>query len=298
MYVSNAGLAATSDTASLPALVNDDLPADFTATNVLPSNAPTFANAPSTTLRDMANDGTQAMTLARGNGGSTGGPSVDGYTMGPPNKPAFQWDESFVYGSRNTPTLQDATSKIEWLAKLRAAQIARPDLTDATRAYEHYWSNTGTPLEIDFPKAYREDANVKANVDSEIARTAAAVDAMATASGRTSFSVTGPGSQAPAGPATENWQKTIGEYRQWSSANVTVNGNQITMTVKVHEADRYNFNRDQQDIATGAPDNANGAFTELGWARPFDTHGEITRTITWNRGHPPSADTLPSHTVR
>jgi len=132
---------------------------------------------------------------------------------------------------------------------------------------------------------------VRNNVDGEIARTAAAVDRMA-AGGATSFSVTGPAHASSQYPTTENWQKTLGAYQQWSSADVSVKGNQVTMTIKVHAEDHYNFNRGQSDIASGAPDNATGRFTELGWAKPFDTHGEITRTITWTLGQPPSAATV------
>lgn len=29
-------------------------------------------------------------------------------------------------------------------------------------------------------------------------------------------------------------------------------------------------------------------FTEVGWAKPFDTHGSMTRTITWELGNPPT----------
>jgi hypothetical protein len=59
------------------------------------------------------------------------------------------------------------------------------------------------------------------------------------------------------------------------------------MTVTVEGRDRYNFNRGQSDIATGASDNENGRFTEVGWVKPFDVHGTMTRTITWELGHPP-----------
>ena len=97
---------------------------------------------------------------------------------------------------------------------------------------------------------------------------------------------------APAHPSTaypesENWQKTIGGYQQWSSADVHVENGQVTMTVTVHAEDYYNFNPNQADIASGAGDNENGRFTEIGWAKPFDTHGTITKTVTWEVGHPP-----------
>lgn len=61
-------------------------------------------------------------------------------------------------------------------------------------------------------------------------------------------------------------------------------GSAVTMEVVVHAEDHYNFNRDQSDIATGASDDENGRFTGLGWARPFDSSGAVTRTVTWELG--------------
>ena len=66
------------------------------------------------------------------------------------------------------------------------------------------------------------------------------------------------------------------------------NGDAVTMTVTVHAEDRYNFNSGSADIATGLPDNANGRFEEIGWAKPFDTSGELTRTVTWKLGEAPA----------
>jgi hypothetical protein len=68
---------------------------------------------------------------------------------------------------------------------------------------------------------------------------------------------------------------------------VVVDGNQITMKIKVHAEDMYNFNADANDIATGAPDNENGRFSTLGWAKGFPTHGEVERTVTWTIGESP-----------
>ena len=163
------------------------------------------------------------------------------------------------------------------MAKTEGAKIARSDLDDALTAYEHYWDNNGEPLKIDYEEAYRED---------EVSRTAAAVDELAR-SGQTGFSVSGPGHASDVYPTTENWQKTVGGYQQWSSADVTVVDGVVTMSVTVHAEDHYNFNRGQADIGSGAPDDENGRFTEIGWAKPFDTHGEVVRTVTWNVGDPP-----------
>jgi hypothetical protein len=56
------------------------------------------------------------------------------------------------------------------------------------------------------------------------------------------------------------------------------------MEVTVHAEDRYNFNRGDEDIATKAPDDENGRFAELGWAKSFDVNGSVTRTVTWELG--------------
>ncbi|MGH3980052.1 MAG: hypothetical protein ACRDRZ_13805 [Pseudonocardiaceae bacterium] len=88
-------------------------------------------------------------------------------------------------------------------------------------------------------------------------------------------------------PQTENWQKAIGGYQVWSHGDVRVDGDTVTMEITVRGEDRYNFNGGQNDIATGAPDDENGRFTEIGWAKPFDTHGSLTRTVTWQLGDVP-----------
>lgn len=48
--------------------------------------------------------------------------------------------------------------------------------------------------------------------------------------------------------------------------------------------DKYNFNRGQVDIATGLPDNENGAFEVLGWAKSFMSKGETTFEFSWRKG--------------
>ncbi|GAA3011944.1 hypothetical protein [Actinokineospora diospyrosa] len=212
--------------------------------------------------------------------------TADGkYHTGPPEKPTFTFDEDFVYGSKDAE-LGDYAQKAKWLAQLRGAQ-ALGYLPDATGMYDHYWDNTGTPKEWNYEKAYREDTGIRQGVDSEVTRAARAAEEIIR-SGRTDFSMTGAPSSAGPYPATENWQKAVGGYQIWSHGNVKVDGNKVTMVVTVEGQDRYNFNRGQSDIATGAPDNANGRFTEIGWAKPFDSHGSMTKTITWDLGNPPT----------
>lgn len=212
--------------------------------------------------------------------------TADGkYHTGPPEPPDIKFDDDFVYDSKD-PGFSDHAMKMKWLAQLRGAQ-ALGLMPDATEMYEHYWDNTGTPKEWDYEKAYREDSGIRRGVDSEVTRAAQAAEEIIR-SGPTDFSMTGAPSSAAPYPQTENWQKAVGGYQIWSHGNVKVEGNKATMVITVEGEDRYNFNRGDSDIATGAPDNDNGRFTEIGWAKPFDTNGSMTKTITWELGHPPT----------
>ena len=213
--------------------------------------------------------------------------TADGhFRIGPPDEPEIEFDEDFVYDSVDAGW-RDHLAKAEWLAKLRGAQIAGY-LPDGMAMYDHYWSNTGEPKAWDFEKAYRDDSGMRAGVDAEIARAARGAEELIR-DGNTDFSMTGTASVVSGEhyPTTENWQKAVGGYQTWSHSDVRVEGNTVTMEVTVEGEDRYNFNRGEEDIGTGTSDEENGRFTEIGWARPFDTHGELTRTITWELGSPP-----------
>jgi len=214
------------------------------------------------------------------------------YKIGDPETPHIERDDDFVYDSEDSDW-RDHLNKVEWLAKVRAAQIAG-HLPDGTEMYEHYWKNTGEPKEFNYEKAYDEDSGVRAGVDQEIARTQSAAEELIRA-GNTNFSTTGQASNVHEDyyPRTENWQKAIGGYQVWSHGDVRVDGDTVTMEITVRGEDRYNFNGGQNDIATGAPDDENGRFTEIGWARPFDTHGSLTRTVTWQLGDVPDPQPPP-----
>ncbi|QZN86248.1 hypothetical protein [Cellulomonas sp. C5510] len=219
-------------------------------------------------------------------------PGPDGFRIGAPDRPTIDWDEDYVWGSA-TPTAGDWTAAAQWRAKMAAARLVRGDLDDALDAYSHYWSNTGELFTIDYDRASRQDAGIEANVRAEIARAVAGADRLASG-GVTEFAMTGGASATSSYPVTENWQKTVGGYQQWSSADVVVHAGTVSMTVTVHAEDYYNFNRGQADIASGAPDDENGRFTEVGWARPFPTTGSLTRTVTWPLGAPGAATTEPA----
>lgn len=242
-----------------------------------------------TTLIGLGSEMTEIAVLLADSANADGPAAVavtsDGrFRIGPPQQPTYDWDEDFSYDSESA-TFDDFLSSEKWKTKLAGARLLRPDLADATDAYAHYWSNTGNSWRFDYEKAYRDDSGVRADVDQQIAYARQAADELIN-NGNSSFSLTGESSVTTHYPTTENWQKAIGGHQQWSSGDVNVIGSTATMTVTVHADDHYNFNRGQADIASNAPDDENGRFTEIGWARPFDSSGSVTRTVTWTVGDP------------
>lgn len=219
-------------------------------------------------------------------GGAPGEPGGPEFVIGPPTRPDIAWDDDFVYDSAS-PGLADFLARAKWMAMLRGGQLLKPELDDATQMYQHYWSNTGDDIRFDYEEAYLEDDGVRAAVDAEIERAHRGAEQLVNG-GHRDFSMTGDARATDVYPTTENWQKTIGGHQTWSSADVSVDGDRITMRVTVHGEDYYNFNRGQSDIASGASDDENGRFTEVGWARPFHSSGEVTRTVTWTIGEGPA----------
>lgn len=57
------------------------------------------------------------------------------------------------------------------------------------------------------------------------------------------------------------------------------------MTITMHVTDKYNFNKGMSDIASGTPNAVNGRFSTLGWTKSFNTIGQATRIVTWNKGN-------------
>lgn len=225
---------------------------------------------------------TNGMGLGSGQPGQPGGPK---YTIGPPTRPPIKFHDDFVYDPNASPGFDDYVSWNKWGLKADAARVVRPDLDDALNLYDHFRDGTGTPMTIDYEEAYREDPSIRQVVDNEIASARQAAERIHEKTGRTEFSISGDAtSSSPHYPETENWQKTLGGHTVWGSGDVRIEGNQATMTVTVHAEDRYNFNRGAADIATGTPDSVNGRFTELGWSKPFNVNGSLTRTITWELG--------------
>jgi RHS repeat-associated protein len=204
------------------------------------------------------------------------------YRIGSPTEPPMTFDENFVYDPNAHATAGDYASWTWWSTKALGAMILRHDLVDAVAAYRHYLDATGTDMDVDYPKAYRDDKNIHNGVNNEIAAAQADAEKLAASSGKTRFAMTGDAERL-GNPSTENWQKTIGQHYIWGSADVE-GCDTFTMTIAIHEKDRYNFNRGAHDIATGLPDDANGRFAVLGWAKSFITNGKVVKKVTWKKG--------------
>ena len=192
------------------------------------------------------------------------------------------YDNDFAYDPDAKATLSDYYNWTYWGIMDFGGNVIKPDiLKDALETYEYYRYGDGSDYHIDYEKAYREDDTIRQVIDSYLADTQYAVNDMIASGKEPPFSITSellPVRQ----PCTENWQKAIGAHQAWISADVTIEDGNIVMKTTVHELDRYNFNRGMSDIATGAKDDSNGRFEELGWANSFTTYGEAEFTQSWN----------------
>ncbi|RRD46358.1 hypothetical protein [Tessaracoccus sp. OH4464_COT-324] len=219
-----------------------------------------------------------------GEAGSEDQNGYGGFKFGPPERPDIEWPEDYEYGVR-MPTRADED---RWLAageQRRAFQYVPPGAAETLKYYDHFIANVGGEEQFDYESGARQDPALARNIESEVVRTAAAADRMV-AEGGASFSITGVDNPTPHYPATEDWQKVIGGYRQWSSADVKVENGMVNMRVTVHAEDRYRFVRGDE-LRVGGGDAVNGRFQELGWAKPYNLRGQVTRELSWPVGHPP-----------
>lgn len=212
--------------------------------------------------------------------------SSSGYSTSQPDR-TINFDDDFPYGSKKgKETLEDRANWAKWGLKLEGAE-AIGGMPDACKMYRHFREGKGTPMRFDYDKAYREDAGIRNFVNDELNGSLQAANE-AVKSGNTNVTLHSP-MRTNSGyyPETENWQKTVGGYSSYTETNVQVSGDTVTATVTVHAKDKWNFNRGYHDAKTGTPDDVNGRFEELGWAKGFETSGSMTRTYTWKVGEQP-----------
>lgn len=139
-------------------------------------------------------------------------------------------------------------------------------------------------MKIDLQKAFEEDSYYMSRRNEMIKEAQLAAETLHKEVGSDEFSMTG-GLFSFYNGTSQNWQKTLGAFNAWGSANVIYADGVYTMEYTIHVKDRYNFNRGQSDIASGVSDDVNGVFAELGWAKSFITYGETTITISWEEGN-------------
>ncbi len=227
------------------------------------------------------------------NGGGSGPTSSGPFRLGPPTPPNITHDNGFLDNfARRNPELGDYLALAKWRVMLEASEAFRPDLTDANAAYRHFLDGNGADRTFSYERFVENDPSGAIILNNLIADAQHHVEILS--QGRTQFSITSDAYAIREGdplfpyPKTENWQKTIGAHHVWTSADVTVSGTPpnrtYTMVMTVHAEDRYNFNPNQNDIATGIPDSENGVFEITGLANQYMNRATLERTITWQEG--------------
>lgn len=205
----------------------------------------------------------------------------------------IEWDDEFPHGSKaGEATQEDYDNWRKWWLYLQGAGWVLQH-SDSYEFYKHFRENTGTPKTFDYEKAYRDDAVIRNNINSDLNASLQAANE-AVMAGKTDVTLYSP-KHSVGSPATENWQRTIGGHTMYTDTDVTVEGDTVTATVTVYARDKWNFNRDAHDLGSGTPDAVNGRFEELGWAKSFESSGSVTRTYTWKVGEQPP--TLDTHTT-
>jgi hypothetical protein len=185
---------------------------------------------------------------------------------------------------------------------LNGAEIVRPDLRDALRAYRQFLENSGKDLRANYEAFLADDDSGKTVLKSAIEDTVASAIAIhdnkmgvppPSTARQDEFNIisetiiVGDDSRYPY-PKTENWQKAIGGHDIWVDAAVKVKidpaAKKRTFEVKMnlHMEDMYNFNPGAADIATGTLDAENGRFEVSGLAHEFLSKADISRTITFS----------------
>lgn len=209
---------------------------------------------------------------------------------------------------RRAPTVSDYAELAKWEAILAGAQVARPDLDDATTFYAHFLIADGTPMEFSYDKYADDDRAGALSVASAIEDIRAGAIELHENRGMTGGSFVIQTQVISVGafvkdpktktwraennrypyPGTEDWQKTIGAHVIWLvglvdvDVHTTPNRRAFSIDFTLHAEDRYNFNPGNADIASGALDAENGVFEVTGLGKEFDTFSTLTRKLTFS----------------
>jgi hypothetical protein len=223
------------------------------------------------------------------------------YKIGPAARPHIVFDAGFSNFPKRAPELADYVALFKWKSMLEGAETLRPDLSDAVAAYRHYLEGEGTPRQFSYDRYVTNDESGRTTLRNAILDAQDAAIRLWQDKRPAKFSFTGPA--IPCGtfdskfsnvrtnfpyPATENWQKAIGAHVIWLSGDVTVRTfpgttlpPEFRMNLVLHAEDQYNFNPGAADIATGIPDNDNGVFVIVGFAKGYFQSSVLRRSFFW-----------------
>lgn len=257
---------------------------------ILHAKAPSFGPRPAGSplrrayaVKGVAASSAGAVWLAEGQpesrprpplGSPEKGPRDGRYDLGPARDPGIPFDDPWPYDPDARPSAGDHAAWHKWRA-LQLAEEATPGFDEAAATFKHYLEGSGDDYRIDYDKAYRDDKLIRDAVDAEIRRAQENAERLHRETGRRDFQMTGEPMEIKQ-TETKNWEFALGRHSVWGSADVRIDGDRATMEITVHAYDRYNFNREDKWI-----NQENGRFETLGWARSYDTHGTLKRTVTW-----------------
>ncbi|GAB2921081.1 RHS repeat-associated core domain-containing protein [Micromonospora polyrhachis] len=214
----------------------------------------------------------------------------NGYCVGGPREPTLEdMNDDFPYDPKQKPTAEDYRRKALAHLMLGACRgafaIGDPvcsDMDDNNEEFNHYLDGDGSDWHFNLEEAYREDPLIRQSVDLELAALQRGAAELVKTTGLTSFQITGENHRWDGGAKTWNWQAALGSYNRWSSADVTVDGDKVTMKVTMHGVDRWNFNNGGTFM--GIPDEYFGRLSVVGLAKNYTLRGSITREITFSLG--------------
>jgi hypothetical protein len=216
-----------------------------------------------------------------------GNQTISPFIIEKPQNPGFSYDSGFSKFPKQRPTWEDRKSYAAWYAKGLAA-TNYPPLMDAGSAYLHYMNGTGESRSFSLKRYLKNDPSGKIMLKNAVSiAKIAAIKLLVSQASITSegFSAGGNDGRFPY-PSTENWQKTIGAFNFWMSADVSIDTQKdgaliYNMNLTIHAEDLYNFNPGQADIATGTPDDENGRFEVVDLAKQYMNYGEYTTNESW-----------------
>jgi len=148
-------------------------------------------------------------------------------------------------------------------------------------------------MNVNLEKAYIEDLSIRKFIDLEIINLQTAVEniyyQLVDCDNQEIIEINVTGSlisitEVNIYPELENWQKALGDFLICLSANIMYDQKtkKAIAQITLNSIDMYNFNKDAADIFTGLPDNANGRFVVLGWAKSFVTKGRYLKYVMWD----------------